>query len=329
MDELARIGFYTLEDDRASSVSSSSPLWRCELLLTARCNFRCPYCRGTDPSANITFDYAKHVVDLWNADGLKNIRFSGGEPTCVSWLPELISYTKNETNIERIALSTNGSRSRQYYHDLFERGINDFSISLDACCSSFGEKMSGVKGAWEVVVKNIEYLSKKTYVTVGCVFDETNVEQSLETVTLAHNLGVSDIRIISAAQFNKALEFVKRIPENILNDHPILKYRVTNFLNGKNVRGISEGDNNRCPLVLDDMAIKGQYHYPCIIKMREGCEPIGRVSKDMREERTQYFKKHNTFKDTICRQNCLDVCVDHNNKVRDTNNEKELSIRKP
>jgi MoaA/NifB/PqqE/SkfB family radical SAM enzyme len=319
MDELANIGFYTLEDSRAVSVNFSSPLWRCELLLTARCNFRCPYCRGTDPSANITFDYAKYVVDLWNADGLKNIRFSGGEPTCVPWLPDLISYTKDKTNIERIALSTNGSRSKEYYSDLFERGVNDFSISLDACCSSFGEKMSGVKGAWEIVVKNIKYLSKKTYVTVGCVFDETNVEQSLETILLAHNLGVSDIRIISAAQFNKALSFVKKIPNSVLDAHPILKYRVVNFLNGRNVRGIGKKDNHKCPLVLDDMAIKGQYHYPCIIKMREGCRPIGKVTENMKEERLQYFKNHNTFKDVICQQNCLDVCIDYNNKVLETN----------
>lgn len=321
MDELASIGFYTLEDSRAATVNNTSPLWRCELLLTARCNFRCPYCRGTDPSANITFDYAKYIVDLWDAEGLKNIRFSGGEPTCVPWLSELISYTKDKTNIKRIALSTNGSRSEQYYSDLLERGVNDFSISLDACCSSFGEKMSGVKGAWETVVKNIEYLSRKTYVTVGCVFDETNVEQSLETILLAHNLGVSDIRIISAAQFNKALGFVKKIPNSVLDAHPILKYRVINFLNGRNVRGICKEDNHRCPLVLDDMAIKGQYHYPCIIKMREGCLPIGKVTKNMREERLLYFKSHNTFKDIICRQNCLDVCIDYNNRVLETNTE--------
>ena len=319
MDKLASIGFYTLEDRRASYLAFHSQLWRCELLLTARCNFKCPYCRGTDPSANITFDYAKHVVDLWSSAGLKNIRFSGGEPTCVPWLPELVSYTKKTTGIERIALSTNGSRSRGYYSDLFDRGINDFSISLDACCSSFGEKMSGVKGAWEVVVKNIGYLSSKTYVTVGCVFDENNVEQSLQTVILAHDLGVSDIRIISAAQFNKALGFAKEIPQDILNGHPILKYRVTNFLRGRNVRGIGERDNHKCPLILDDMAIKGRYHYPCIIKMREGCEPIGKVSENMREERIQYFLNHNTFNDNICKQNCLDVCVDYNNKVRETN----------
>ena len=175
-------------------------------------------------------------------------------------MPELISYTK-ESGIKRIAISTNGSASTAYYIDLFHRGVNDFSISLDACCASFGDKMAGVKGAWETIVKNIEVLSSLTYVTVGCVFDENNIEQSLETVVFAHNLGVTDIRIISAARYNAALEFASKIPNEIIAAHPILKYRVDNFKNGLNVRGIKENDYHKCPLMLDDMSIRGEYTY--------------------------------------------------------------------
>lgn len=78
MDALKDIGFYTLSDYRAKQASMNSPLWRCELLLTNKCNFNCPYCRGTNKDANITFEQAKYVVDLWSKEGLKNIRFSGG-----------------------------------------------------------------------------------------------------------------------------------------------------------------------------------------------------------------------------------------------------------
>jgi sulfatase maturation enzyme AslB (radical SAM superfamily) len=43
---LENIGFYTLSDDRCKNASSTSPLMRCELVLTDACNFKCPYCRG-------------------------------------------------------------------------------------------------------------------------------------------------------------------------------------------------------------------------------------------------------------------------------------------
>lgn len=317
-NKLENIGFYTLSNDRAKNVSISSPLWRCELLLTAACNFKCPYCRGTDKSANISFGKAKRVVDLWCDHNLQNIRFSGGEPTCVEWLPDLIRYT-NKKGVKRIAISTNGSANTEYYINLFNLGVNDFSISLDACCSSFGDMMAGVSGAWSNVIKNIKILSKLTYVTAGCVFDEKNIGQSVQTVILAHNLGVSDIRILTAAQYNKSLEFIRKIPKDIIKYHPILKYRVDNFKKGLNVRGLSETDNHKCPLVLDDMAIKGNFHYPCIIYMREFGEPIGKLSSGMREERLKWYQNHNCFNDNICRQNCLDVCIDYNNKVLETN----------
>ena len=316
--ELENIGFYTLSDYRAKNASINSPLWRCELLITAACNFTCPYCRGTDSSANISFDAAKHVVDLWAEQGLKNIRFSGGEPTIVSWLPDLVEYTSSK-NVERIAISTNGSAEPWYYRKLSSLGVNDFSISLDACCSAFGDKMSGVKGAFDIVSTNISELSKISYVTTGCVFDETNITQSVKTVEFAHSLGVSDIRILTSAQYNRSLEFVSQIPTEIVNAHPILKYRVANFKSGRNIRGMRSTDNTHCPLVLDDIAIKGNFHYPCIIYMREFGGPIGVVSDKMRAERAQWYKSHNCFDDPICRTNCLDVCIDYNNKAMETN----------
>ena len=316
MKKLQNIGFYTLTDERAFNTSINSPLWRCELLITANCNFRCPYCRGTDKSANISFEQAKRVVDLWANEGIKNIRFSGGEPTTVAWLPNLIEYTATKNCIERIAISTNGSRSVEYYKELLQLGVNDFSISLDACCSSFGDKMAGVIGVFDNVVNNIRELSKISYVTTGCVFDEKNIEQSVETVKFAHELGVADIRILTAAQYNKSLEFVEQIPKEILADHPILKYRVSNFKTGRNVRGITKNDNKYCPLVLDDMAIKGNKHYPCIIYMREGGKSIGTIGGHMRKQREIWANTHNCFEDDICKNNCLDVCIDYNNKVR-------------
>ena len=44
--KLEEIGFYTLTDERAKQASITSPLWRAELIITDRCNFKCPYCRG-------------------------------------------------------------------------------------------------------------------------------------------------------------------------------------------------------------------------------------------------------------------------------------------
>ena len=80
---LEDIGFYTLCDARAERTSITSPMWRCEMILTDLCNFKCPYCRGLreDLVGSIPIDTALSVLDIWIADGLKNVRFTGGEPT--------------------------------------------------------------------------------------------------------------------------------------------------------------------------------------------------------------------------------------------------------
>lgn len=313
MKDLKDIGFYTLSDERAKSASWNSPLSRCELILTDRCNFKCPYCRGLAPSlrGDIFSPFAFYTIKLWAEHGLKNIRFSGGEPTLHPYLRDFISYARRNF-VERIAISTNGSNNLIYYISLIDDGVNDFSFSLDSCCSDGGRKMSGgVEGAWEKVVRNIELVAKKVYTTVGIVLTKDNQEEAERTILLADSLGVSDIRVIPSAQSSDKLEI--DIPEKLLKKYPILKYRYENMKKGKKIRGMTEKDSPICRLALDDMAVVKGKHYPCIIYLRENGDPIGKVSEKMREERKQWVETHNCFEDRICRNNCLDVCVEYNN----------------
>jgi len=315
MYSVNNIGFYTLTDSRAKY--NHNNLERCEIILTEFCNFKCPYCRGVksyskDCSGHLDYEIANYVLDQWIKNGLNNIRFSGGEPTLYPHLLKLIKQSK-EGNIQRIAISTNGSRPRGLYETILKSGVNDFSISLDACCAENADKMSGRKGYFKDIVDNIKWLSKETYVTVGIVLTESTQETILDVVMFADSLGVSDIRIITAAQYNGSLPYLERIPQYILNKYPILKYRVNNLLSGKNVRGITNEDSKKCYLVKDDSVVAGKWHFPCVIHMREGGEPIGEVNKNMLQERINWSNIHNTHNDPICVKNCLDCLVDYNN----------------
>lgn len=316
--KLENIGFYSLYDKRAKNSSVVSDMKRCELVLTDRCNFSCPYCRGLreDCKGDMQYWRAETIIKMWASDNLESIRFSGGEPTLYHGLSSLIAYSQAK-GIRNIAISTNGSKPITYYRCLINLGVNDFSISLDSCCSSGMKEMTGNKGDYDRIISNIQELSTLTYVTIGTVFTPENVNKAQEIIEFIHSLGVADIRIISSAQYNQVLKNLQGIDKEILNNHPILKYRITNFQKGRNVRGIKKDDFHRCPLVLDDMAIAGNWHFPCIIYMREQGNPIGEVNLYMREEREKWFYEHNTYEDKICRKNCLDVCIDYNNKWKE------------
>ena len=317
--KLEDIGFYTLSDERARNTSPTSPMQRCELIITDRCNFKCPYCRGIRPECrgDISLLQGMDIISMWAEDGLKNIRFSGGEPTIHKHLVDFISYAK-EKGIERIAISTNGSAKKELYKKLIDAGCNDFSISLDACCSEDVSKMSGGKAKYKHILEIIEFIaiSNNTYTTVGIVINEDNQDQALETISVASFSGVWDIRIISSAQNNKLMGWAKGIKNYFLGTYPILQYRVGNIQKNRNVRGIESTDSHVCSLVQDDSMVSGDYHFPCIIHFREGGKAIGKIGPNMRKERIEWMKQHDSHKDSICKKNCLDVCIDYNNCVR-------------
>ena len=315
---LEEIGFYTLSDARAKGVSWTSDLIRCELILTDACNFRCPYCRGVaEPfQGSLSLDEAKDVVRLWAGGNIRNVRFSGGEPTVWPWLEDLVRYTASVPSIERIAVSTNGSASIAAYQRLLDAGVNDFSISLDACCSATADRMSGSTGKFDAIRESIKYLSERTYVSVGVVLNGDNDAELKGIVEFAVGLGVSDVRIITAAQSNHGVDF-----DVDPRRRPILRYRLDNVKKGKPMRGIGDGDCGKCHLVKDDMVILKGHHFPCVIYMREQGNPIGSIRgkslAEIRSERKAWFDATDTRLDAICSKNCLDVCVEHNNRVRE------------
>jgi sulfatase maturation enzyme AslB (radical SAM superfamily) len=261
------------------------------------------------------FDQATKTLDLWISEGLRNVRFSGGEPSLYPGLDILVNRCK-EGGVERIALSTNGTAPLAIYLRLAEVGVNDFSVSLDGGCCAVGTNMTGgVNGAWEKAVEAIRLLSTMTYVTVGMVFTEANIDQCIDAVLFVDSLGVSDIRVIPAAQYNKALASLSCLPDNVLDKYPILKYRIKNLNDGRHVRGICDDNCRKCWLALDDMAVAGKWHFPCIIHLREGGDPIGEIGPDTRMDRLEWILRHDSSDDPICRANCLDVCVDYNDRA--------------
>ena len=316
---LEEIGFYTMSDARAAQASASSPLWRCEMILTDQCNFKCPYCRRR--GQEMPLEQALSTLRLWVKDGLRNVRFSGGEPTLHPGLLDLVRFAKG-SGVQRIALSTNGSAPQQQYLDLLDAGVNDVSVSLDACCASTASTMAGTDMPFSNVLGNIAVLAEMTHVTVGVVVTEQNAPEVGRIVDVAHAMGVADVRLIPAAQLGSQMRRVI-VSEDVLGAHPILRYRIERAQAQRPVRGLEPCDRDLpCGLVLDDMLVSGDEHWPCVIYFREGGDPIGKVGPGMRVEREQWHRAHRPWDDPICRKQCLDVCVAYNRRHRENHKEK-------
>ena len=313
--KLDEIGFYTLTDERAMHASAVSPLWRGEIIVTGRCNFNCIYCHRLPPR-DIEQDLALDVIGQWLAEGLRNIRFSGGEPTLYQPLSLLVRACR-AGGVEHIGISSNGSAPLRLYKQLIGEGVNDIAISLDASQPALAKDIARANAHWQTVIENIRALAKLTYVTASIVLSGKNADQAEAIISLAHALGVADIRFVTASHDAPADLTLSRIPPHLLAAHPILKYRLDKLRHGRTIRGLQPGDAHRCYLALDDCVVAGKWHYPCAVYFREGGAPIGELRAATRQERLRWLRAKDTHADEICRHYCADFYVEYNNRFEE------------
>jgi molybdenum cofactor biosynthesis enzyme MoaA len=222
--------------------------------------------------------------------------------------------------VQGIAISTNGSADMSFYEALVRAGVNDFAVSCDTNDMVVGKALAGVKrdDTWLKVITNIRAMSKLAYVNLGITINALNCNDVPEILAFTDDLGVADMKLSTATSWNRIIQRLGEVPQDLLARHPILRYRVNGFLAGRNVRGLREGvDCHRCPLVQDDIILVDGHHYPCLVYAREKGQPIGTLKDvaEMREERRAWQASRDTHTDPICKPMCMDIFMDCNNRI--------------
>ena len=106
------------------------------LELTAKCNFRCPYCycvwHEFPALARPALDLAgwRHVLDRCAADGVDDVLFTGGEVLLRPDLFDILRYARRVLPSARLALFTNGSRMDETRLRAFRRRRIHLATSL-------------------------------------------------------------------------------------------------------------------------------------------------------------------------------------------------------
>jgi MoaA/NifB/PqqE/SkfB family radical SAM enzyme len=309
MLKLEDIGFLEIIEERAKGIGGGKISY-CEWIITSNCNFGCPYCNRLE-NKDLGIEKIGKIIETLRDNGCKYIHLTGGEPTTRGDLLEIIGKIR-EAGI-RVGISTNGSKDLEYYKDLVDRGVELFSISLDVHRGDMNKKFTMVGNIFDVVVGNIRELSKLVYVNVGIVFNDNNIGEYREIIKYISDLGVGDIRIMTATQYNKVGRY--EIGEDILGKHPILRYRVENFNNGRNMRGSGLAKTGKCHLVRDDITIYGEEYYSCAVYVREGGRAIGNIFEGI--DREGWFRGHDSHGDEICREYCMDFKCRFNDRVEE------------
>ncbi|WP_312143537.1 MULTISPECIES: GTP 3',8-cyclase MoaA [Stutzerimonas stutzeri subgroup] len=107
------------------------------LSVTDRCDFRCTYCMSEDmvfaPRAQIlTLEELYAVADAFISLGVKRIRVTGGEPLVRKGLTGLLAQLGARSELEDLAITTNGSQLPSLAPALRDAGVKRLNISLDS-----------------------------------------------------------------------------------------------------------------------------------------------------------------------------------------------------
>ena len=117
--------------------------------LTDRCNLRCQYCmpaEGLDwlpTDATLTDDELNRLIRIGvEMLGIRDVRFTGGEPLLRRSLPALVAATKALPSGPRTAMTSNGLGLKHTARALAEAGLDRVNISLDTTDPATFEKIT-------------------------------------------------------------------------------------------------------------------------------------------------------------------------------------------
>jgi len=132
---------------------------RVKVVTGFRCNADCMFCYYKDKlkSPNIPFYIIKKDLDFAFRHGIREVDFSGGEPTVHPQLADLIQYAKRK-GFEKICIITNGIAlaNKGYYKNLVDAGLDETLFSLQGCDDASHDSFVNVKGGFKRMMAAIE-----------------------------------------------------------------------------------------------------------------------------------------------------------------------------
>jgi radical SAM protein with 4Fe4S-binding SPASM domain len=160
-----------------------------EIALTYRCNCTCAFCYAgcgctADPTgdeAEMTYAEITRILEiLFNDARVPSVSFTGGEPTLVPFLPELVRYAKDLGM--RVNLITNGTRiSREFACELAGHGLDSAQVSLEGVAAAVHDSLVRLPGAFDLATAAVRHLSDAGIVThTNTTITRHNLEECVE-----------------------------------------------------------------------------------------------------------------------------------------------------
>jgi radical SAM protein with 4Fe4S-binding SPASM domain len=156
--------------------------WEVMIEVTPYCNFHCQFCFNQISFAEkgrkikeFSTDYLKKIIDKVAKEGIKIIRFTGGEPLLRKDVFELIKYGKNK-GLE-VRLNTNASLINREAVKKFKGVLDNVLIPIESYSDKEESKITGYQHSLKKKIAAIKLLSKEKIpvIRAGTVATQENI----------------------------------------------------------------------------------------------------------------------------------------------------------
>ncbi|MEW6457404.1 MAG: radical SAM protein [Acidobacteriota bacterium] len=174
--------------------------------LTNACNSRCIHC-SVDAGQRLKEELKKEeifdLVDQIYRMMVPRVTFTGGEPTLVNYLPELIKYASNKPM--KTHLMTNGYKIDESYAELLvKNNLVHINISLDGAGEKTHDTFRGLKGSFKKAIKAIRiFKDLNIYVETTTVIHEGNRNEVIDIINLGKSLKVDNMKFLPITPFKR------------------------------------------------------------------------------------------------------------------------------
>ena len=171
---------------------------------TARCNYNCRHCfmaKDVNPqAAQLTYEECIDLFDQMVDCGIREIRFTGGEPTIHPQFRDIL-WAAKERGLRVREVLTNGSRlTDELLGEMRAHEMNPLiMISFDGVGRH--DWLRNVKGAEEVALSAMERAARKGFpVTAHVCVHRGNIDVLRETARKLDEIGVEVMRVIRVSE---------------------------------------------------------------------------------------------------------------------------------
>ncbi len=194
--------------------------------ITRMCNLSCLHCYTTVEQCNdLSYTEVINIIEKLLPAGLKEVNFSGREPTLRKDLLDIVKWCKRKSLV--VNITTNGTvlNSREL-SDILKTNLDMIVFSLDGASECTHDKIRG-KGTYSKVIesikccrKNIEINSLNSKIGVSFTLQKINANECSDLIILCDSLkvdllGINPVSFCGSATNHKGSLYLN--PTEILN----------------------------------------------------------------------------------------------------------------